>query len=39
MNYQIRKATPSDMRAIIKLCAEHAEFERAEFSPEKKRGN
>lgn len=38
MNYQIRKATPSDMRAIIKLCAEYAEFERAEFSPEKKEG-
>lgn len=36
MKYQIRKATPSDMRAIIKLCAEHAEFERTEFSPEKK---
>ena len=32
MNYQIRKAEPKDIDEIIKLCAEHAEFEKADFS-------
>lgn len=33
MDYKIRKAEPKDVDEIIRLCAEHAEFERAEFSP------
>lgn len=32
MNYKIRNAEPKDIDEIIKLCAEHAEYERAEFS-------
>ena len=32
MNYQIRSARPKDIDEIIKLCAEHAEFEKADFS-------
>lgn len=33
MNYKIRNAEPRDIDEIIELCAEHAEFERANFSP------
>lgn len=33
MNYEIRNAERGDIDEIIKLCAEHAEFERADFSP------
>lgn len=33
MNYRIRNAEPHDMDEIIKLCAEHSEFERAKFLP------
>lgn len=36
MNYKIRKAEPRDINEIIKLCAEHAELEQAEFSPVEK---
>lgn len=36
MDYQIRKAELKDIEGIIKLCAEHAEFEKANFSPLKK---
>lgn len=33
MNYRIRRAEPRDIEEILKLCAEHAGFERAEYSP------
>lgn len=36
MNYIIRNAAPKDIDEIINLCAEHAEFEKAEFSSFKK---
>lgn len=36
MNYQIRKAIPSDINDIILLCGEHAEYERASYSSEGK---
>ncbi len=36
MNYTIRKAVPADIADIVKLCAEHAEYERAAYSPEGK---
>lgn len=39
MNYKIRNAEPKDIDEIIKLCAEHAEFEKAEFSPHEKAEN
>lgn len=32
MDYKIRYAEPRDIDEIIKLCAEHAEFEQAKFS-------
>lgn len=32
MDHRIRHANPDDIEEIIKLCAEHAEFERAEYS-------
>ncbi|MBP8033618.1 MAG: GNAT family N-acetyltransferase [Bacteroidia bacterium] len=32
MNYTIRNATPADLPEIIKLCAEHAAYEKAEYS-------
>lgn len=32
MDYQIRNAELKDIEEIIKLCAEHAEFDKAEFS-------
>ena len=32
MNYQIRYAEPKDIVEIIKMCGEHAEYEKAEFS-------
>ncbi len=31
MNYKIRKAGPTDINEIIKLCAEHAEYEKANY--------
>ena len=31
MNYRIRNAETKDIGEIIKLCAEHAEFEKADF--------
>lgn len=33
MNYKIRNTEPRDIDEIIKLCAEHAEFEQTNFSP------
>jgi GNAT superfamily N-acetyltransferase len=36
MNYRIRNAEPKDIDELIQLCAEHAEFEKAEFSAEGK---
>lgn len=39
MNYKIRNAETKDIDEIIKLCAEHAEFERAEFSARGKAEN
>lgn len=33
MKYKIRNAEPRDIDEIIKLCAEHAEFEQAKFLP------
>lgn len=33
MNYKIRNAEPHDIEEIVLLCAEHAEFEKANFSP------
>lgn len=36
MNYQIRKAIASDINEIILLCAEHAEYEQANYSAEGK---
>ena len=32
--YHIRPATPNDLDEIVRLCAEHAEFERAEYAPD-----
>jgi GNAT superfamily N-acetyltransferase len=32
MDYKIRNAEPRDITEIIRLCAEHAEYEQAEFS-------
>lgn len=32
MNYTIRNAAPADMSEIIKLCAEHAAYEKADYS-------
>lgn len=36
MNYLIRPAEPQDIAAIIELCAKHAEYEKATYSPEGK---
>lgn len=36
MKYKIRQAEPEDIIEIIRLCAEHAEFEASEYSPEGK---
>ncbi len=36
MNYLIRPAEPHDISAIIELCAEHAEYEKATYSTEGK---
>lgn len=33
MNYTIRVAKPSDIAEIIQLCAEHAAYEKAAYSP------
>jgi len=33
MKYQIRTAVPSDIAEIIKLCAEHSEYEKAHYEP------
>jgi ribosomal protein S18 acetylase RimI-like enzyme len=32
MEYTLRKAIPSDITEIINLCAEHSEYERADYS-------
>jgi ribosomal protein S18 acetylase RimI-like enzyme len=32
MNYKIRKAVSTDITEIIKLCAEHAEYEKANYN-------
>lgn len=32
-SYSIRKATLEDLHVLVELCAEHAEFEHAEYSP------
>ncbi len=36
MDYKIRYAEPHDIDEIINLCEEHAEFEKAEYSPVRK---
>jgi GNAT superfamily N-acetyltransferase len=36
MNYIIRKAKPEDLPEIIKLCAEHADYEKADYLEEGK---
>lgn len=36
MNITIRPAKPADIQEIIRLCAEHADYEKAEYSPEGK---
>jgi ribosomal protein S18 acetylase RimI-like enzyme len=36
MQYRIRDAQPNDIAEIIRLCAEHAEFEQAQYSTEGK---
>jgi ribosomal protein S18 acetylase RimI-like enzyme len=36
MNFNIRKANINDINEIIKLCAEHAEYEKADYSSEGK---
>jgi ribosomal protein S18 acetylase RimI-like enzyme len=36
MDYLIRDAEPDDVGEIVRLCVEHAEFEKVEFSPEGK---
>ena len=36
MEYNIRKALPSDIDEIIVLCAEHSEYEKASYSSEGK---
>lgn len=36
MDYTIRRAIQSDMPEIIQLCAEHSEYERADYSAEGK---
>lgn len=36
MDYLIRAAELRDLDEIVRLCSEHAEFEKAEFSPEGK---
>ena len=36
MHFRIREAIPSDIDEIINLCAEHAEYERADYSYEGK---
>jgi L-amino acid N-acyltransferase YncA len=33
----IRPAEPGDLESVVRLCAEHAAYERAPFSPEGKR--
>lgn len=35
-NFIIRRAEPADIQEITKLCAEHAEYEMASYSPEGK---
>ena len=37
INYRIRKALPRDIDELIRLCAEHAEYEQAEYSPNNKK--
>lgn len=32
MNYRIREVEPRDVNELVRLCAEHAEFEQADFS-------
>ena len=36
MEFHIRKAQPSDVAEIIRLCAEHSEYEKASYSSEGK---
>jgi L-amino acid N-acyltransferase YncA len=36
MNYLIRRAIHNDIEEIIKLCKEHAEYEKAEYNEEGK---
>ncbi|MFN0033225.1 MAG: N-acetyltransferase family protein [Flavobacteriales bacterium] len=33
MQFKIRKAAPDDLVTIVKFCAEHAEYERADYEP------
>jgi GNAT superfamily N-acetyltransferase len=37
INYTIRKTLPKDVDEIVKLCAEHAEYEQAEYSTKDKK--
>lgn len=39
MNYTIRRAIQSDIPELVNLCAEHAEYERANYSREGKAEN
>ena len=36
IKYSLRFATPLDMDEIIKLCQEHAQYEKADYNPEGK---
>jgi GNAT superfamily N-acetyltransferase len=36
MKYKIRNAAPADIEIIIELCAEHADYEQADYSPDGK---
>ena len=36
MEYRIRNCEPSDLAKLVILCQKHAEFEKADFSPEGK---
>jgi GNAT superfamily N-acetyltransferase len=39
MEYSIRNCEPSDLYKLVVLCQKHAEFEKANFSPEGKEEN
>lgn len=39
MDYTLRPAEPRDMYTLIRLCAAHAEYERADYDPTEKQEN